>query len=101
MQCPKCHRENSDKAQFCMRCHTTLRFVCPACRHVQDHAGKCDRCGVDFAKYAAMVVLRAEQGAGEKRRRSHEKALLARHIILIPVTGGLSLLKYLVSRFRR
>jgi uncharacterized membrane protein YvbJ len=101
MQCPKCHHENPENARFCTRCHTTLRFACPACRHIQDHGGKCDRCGVDFAKYAAMVAFRAEQGVQERRRHSHEKALLARHILLAPLTGGLSLLKYLFSRFRR
>jgi uncharacterized membrane protein YvbJ len=101
MQCPKCLHENPEKAQFCIRCHTPLRFACPACGHVQDHGGKCDQCGIDFAKYAAMLVLQAREGAQEKRRHSRETASLAKHILLLPLTGGLSLLKYVFSRFRR
>jgi len=101
MQCPKCRHENPDRALFCTRCHAPLRFTCPACRHVQDHGGKCDQCGVDFVKYASMVVLQAKEGTQQKRARAHERASIARQIFLIPLTGGLSLLKYLLSRFRR
>jgi hypothetical protein len=101
MQCPKCRHENSEKVQFCTICHTPLRFVCPACRHIQDHGGKCERCGVDFAKYAAMLVFQAREGVQAKRRQTRENASLARQILLIPLTGGLSLLRYLFSRFRR
>ncbi|MGA9059338.1 MAG: zinc ribbon domain-containing protein [Terriglobia bacterium] len=101
MRCPKCRHENPESALFCTRCHTPLRFTCPACRHVQDHGGKCDQCGVDFAKYAAMLVFQAREGAQEKRRHSKEKASLAKQILLIPLTGGLSLLKYVFSRLRR
>lgn len=101
MQCPKCHRENPQEAQFCTRCHTPLRFTCPACRHVQDHGGKCDQCGVDFAKYAAMLLFQATEGAQVKRRRAQRKASIAWQIFLVPLTGGLSLLKYLLARFRR
>jgi hypothetical protein len=56
---------------------------------------------VDFAKYAAMLVFQAREGAQEKRRHSKEKASLAKQILLIPLTGGLSLLKYVFSRLRR
>jgi hypothetical protein len=56
---------------------------------------------VDFAKYASMLVLQAQQGAQEKRRHAHETVSLAKQIFLVPLTGGLSLLKYLLSRFRR
>src|SRR5208337_3602543 len=101
MRCPKCLRENPDNLQFCTRCHTPLRFTCPACRHVQDHSGKCEQCGVDFAKYAAMLVFQARNGAQQKRRHSKERASLARRSFLIPLTGGLSLLRYVLSRLRR
>ena len=84
-----------------MRCHAPLRFTCPACRHVQDHGGKCDQCGVDFAKYATMLVFQARDGAQMKRRRTKQRVSLAKQILLIPVTGGLSLLKYVFSRLRR
>jgi hypothetical protein len=56
---------------------------------------------VDFAKYAAMLVFQARAGAQEKRRHTREKASLAKQILLIPLTGGLSLLKYVFSRLRR
>jgi hypothetical protein len=101
MRCPKCRHENSERAQFCTRCHAPLHFTCPACRHVQDHGGKCDQCGVDFAKYAAMLVFQTRDGAQEKRRHTREKTSLAKQILLIPLTGGLSLLKYVLSRLRR
>jgi hypothetical protein len=48
-----------------------------------------------------MVVLQAREGAQEKRRHTKEKASLAKQILLIPLTGGLSLLKYVLSLFRR
>jgi len=101
MQCPKCRHENPEKMQFCTRCHAPLRFTCPACRHVQSHGGKCEQCGVDFAKYARMIVFQAREGAQEKRRHTREKVSIAKQILLLPLTGGLSLLKYLSARFRR
>jgi hypothetical protein len=48
-----------------------------------------------------MLVFQAGEGSQEKRRRAREKASLAKQIILIPLTGGLSLLKYVFSRLRR
>jgi hypothetical protein len=54
-----------------------------------------------LAKYAAMFAFQAQQGVQEKRSRARERASLAMHILLIPLTGGLSLLKYIFSRFRR
>lgn len=101
MQCPKCHHENRQGVQFCTRCHTPLRFTCPSCGHVQQQGGKCERCGVDFAKYAAMLVFQASADVQDRRRRSQERASLAKQILLVPLTGGLSLLRYLFSRFRR
>ena len=78
-----------------------LSFTCPACRHVQDHGGKCDQCGVDFAKYAAMLLLQARDKAKGKRQRTGEKVSLARQIVLLPLTGGLSLIRYVFSRLRQ
>jgi len=101
MQCPKCRRENPVTAQYCVRCHAPLRFSCPACRNVQDHGGNCDKCGVDFEKYAAMLVFQAKAGAEHKRRQARDHASLARQILLIPLTGGLSLLRYFFTRFRK
>jgi len=100
MQCPKCRTENPDTAQFCIRCHTTLRYICPACKHVQSHGDKCDQCGVDFAKYLAMMVFKAKDDAQLKRDRVQTRSSLLKQIILLPVTGGFSLLKYLRSVLR-
>jgi len=101
MQCPKCHQDNRKGVQFCTRCHTPFRFTCPSCGYVQEQSGKCERCGVDFAKYAAILVSQATADVQDKRRRSKEYASLARQILLVPLTGGLSLLRYFVSRFRK
>jgi hypothetical protein len=100
MQCPKCRHENSDQTDFCIRCHTPLRYTCPACRHVQIRGGTCEKCGVDFAKYAAMLVFKAKDDAKLVRDRSRARSSLLKQIILLPITGGLSLLKYFRSQFR-
>ena len=100
MQCPKCRQENPDTAQFCTRCHTTLRYFCPACKQVQDHGGKCDQCGVDFAKYGAMLVFKAKDDAKQAREQTRGRASLIKQIVLLPITGGLSLLKYFRTQFR-
>jgi hypothetical protein len=47
-----------------------------------------------------MLVLQAREGAQEKRRRARDNAALIRQILLLPLTGGLSLLRYVFSRFR-
>ena len=100
MQCPKCGQENPDLAQFCTRCHMTLRFVCPACKHVQQHGGQCDQCGVDFAKYSALLIFQAKDEAQQQRERVKARASIAKQILLLPITGGLSLFKFLTSYFR-
>jgi hypothetical protein len=55
---------------------------------------------VDFAKYGAMLVFKAADEAARQREGMKKRASLARQIALLPVTGGLSLLKYLLSRLR-
>lgn len=94
MQCPKCKTENSDVAQFCTRCHTTLRFICPSCRHSQEHGGACDQCGVDFAKYAAMLVAQEQIKVDKQHARVRDRAGLWKQLFLLPITGGFSLLKH-------
>jgi len=100
MQCPKCRQENPDTAQFCTRCHTALRYICPACKHVQGHGGKCEQCGVDFAKYLTMMVFKAKDDAQQERDRVKTRSSLLKQILLLPVTGGFSLLKYIRSTLR-
>jgi hypothetical protein len=100
MQCPACRQENPEQALFCTRCHTPLSYVCPACKHVQAHGGQCDQCGVDFAKYAALLMFRMQQEADQQRARAKTRGSIVRQILLLPVTGGISLVRYLLSRLR-
>ena len=100
MQCSKCGQENPDRAQFCSRCHTPLRYTCPACKHIQSHGSKCDQCGVDFAKYAAMLMFQAKTEANTRREQVKSRGEIIKQILLLPVTGGLSLFKYFRSRLR-
>jgi len=95
MRCPKCGHSNPESVQFCTRCHMTLHFVCPACRHTQDHGGRCDKCGVDFLKYAMAMHSQYEAQANRERSRARGRNTLLKQIILLPLTGGLSLLKAL------
>ena len=100
MQCPKCKTENSDKVTFCVRCHTPLKYTCPACKHVQLQGGKCEKCGVDFAKYAAMLVFRAKDDGSGGARQDQRPLRHFEADFLLPITGGLSLIKYFVGRAR-
>ena len=98
MQCPKCKTENSEKITYCVRCHTPLKYICPSCKHVQLQGGKCEKCGVDFAKYAAMLVFQAKDTAQSERARVKGRAAILKQILLLPITGGLSLIKYFAGR---
>lgn len=98
MECPKCKTVNSDAVQFCSRCHATLLYKCPSCAATQRHGGTCDKCGVDFAKYAGMLVAQEQIRAQREHDRAREKASTWKQIILLPVTGGYSLMKYLLRR---
>lgn len=98
MECPKCKTANSEVAQFCSRCHATLLYKCPSCAATQRHGGTCDKCGVDFAKYAAMFVAQEEMRAQREHAKRRENASIWKQIILLPITGGYSLMKYLLRR---
>jgi PHP family Zn ribbon phosphoesterase len=100
MQCPKCQQDNAAAAQFCTRCHTPLRYTCPACKHVQTHGGRCDECGVDFAKYAAMLIFSAQDTARRDHERTRERTSYLKQLLLLPITGGISLVKFLITRLR-
>ena len=95
MQCHKCGQENPDTNEFCSRCHNPSKFTCPACRHIQEHGGKCDECGVDFVKYAMMLVFQDQVSTQRARLRKKGRGEVIRQIFLLPITGGWSLLKYL------
>jgi hypothetical protein len=95
MKCAKCGHENPETNQFCARCHAPARFTCPACKHSQDHGGQCDHCGVDFVKYATMLVFQGQTAAQQERSRKKGRSEVFKQILLLPITGGWSLLKYL------
>jgi hypothetical protein len=94
MECPKCKTANPDTTQFCKRCHATLLYKCPACGVSQRHGGTCDKCGVDFAKYAAMMIAHEEARAEREHEKVRERAAGWKQAFLLPVTGGFSLVKF-------
>jgi len=100
MQCPKCKTENPETVTYCVRCHAPVKYICPACKNVQYQGGLCEKCGVDFAKYATMMVFQAKDTAKAERTKAKEKAAFWKQIILLPITGGYSLIKYFLGRAR-
>jgi len=100
MQCPKCKTENSETVTYCVRCHTPLKYTCPACKHVQLHGGSCEKCGVDFAKYAAMLVLQAKDSAKEEREKPGWRPPMWAHIVFFPIPLIIQLVQYLVRKAR-
>jgi hypothetical protein len=97
MECPKCGQTVRDVATFCTRCHMTLRFKCPACQSEQRHGGTCDKCGVDFMKFASALMSQSRAKSDSERDRLEDRSNLVKNLLLIPITGGLSLF----SLFRR
>ena len=75
----------------------TLRFTCPACQHVQRRGGTCEQCGVDFVKYAAILQFQMEQKVRAEREKAKARSAAVKQIVLLPITGGWSLLKYVKS----
>ncbi len=100
MQCPKCHEENPQTVKFCRRCHTPLSFTCPACHHVQSHGGTCDQCGVDLVKIALAFQTQMKVEADRSRERLKERSGWIRQIVLLPITGGFSLIKFFRNKLR-
>ena len=92
MKCGKCGQENLKSIEFCVRCHTPLRYTCPSCKHEQEHGGQCDKCGADFAKFAAMMVYQAQLQAQQTRAAARSRQSLAKKVILAIFTLGISLL---------
>jgi hypothetical protein len=91
--CPKCREPNADDARFCRRCHTPLRYICPACKATQRHGGTCDACGVDFLKFSMIQLERLKTTLGTERGRAATQASVVKEIILALATGGFSLLR--------
>ena len=97
MICQKCNHDNPETVRFCIRCHMTLRFTCPACQNVQAHGGTCGRCGVDFLKYAAILQFNMEHTVRREREKAKARSAAVKQVILLPITGGWSLMKYVKS----
>jgi predicted amidophosphoribosyltransferase len=98
MQCPKCKTENSDAITYCVRCHTPLKYTCPACKHVQLQGGTCEKCGVDFAKYAAMLVFQARDAAQASRKKDGWSPPMWAHIVFFPFPLLIQLVMYIVRK---
>jgi hypothetical protein len=67
---------------------------------VQREGGKCEKCGVDFAKYALLLQFQMQSQAEQNHQRSKARTSILKQILLLPITGGLSLLGFLRSRLR-
>jgi hypothetical protein len=67
---------------------------------VQLHGGKCDKCGLDFAKYAAMLVFQAKDAAQSERAKTRSRSAIVKQVLLLPITGGLSLIRYFAAKGR-
>ena len=100
MQCPKCKKENSERVIYCVVCHTPLKYTCPACKNVQLQGGSCEKCGVDFAKYAAMLIFQAKDAAQQARQKAGWRAPLWAQIVFFPVPAVIQLTLYLVRKAR-
>ena len=69
---------------FCTRRHATLLYKCPACAATQRHGGACDKCGVDFAKYAAMLISQESIRAEREREKIRSRAGMLKQGLLAP-----------------
>jgi zinc ribbon protein len=101
MKCPKCGTEARDIARFCPRCHMTLRFECPSCKHEQRHGGQCDKCGVDFLKYVNAVVAGKKNEADAARERLEDRSNLMKNVLFAPFTMGIPLIRSLLVGSRK
>lgn len=95
MNCPKCGSEVRDVARFCRRCHATLRYECPSCKHEQRHGGTCDKCGVDFLKYISAVVAAKQAEADAIHEKIERRSSLMKNLLYTPFTLGIPLLRNL------
>jgi hypothetical protein len=80
--------------RFCIRCHTPLRYTCPACGHVQMRGGVCEDCGVDFVKYGMARLAALQTDLAQQRERTRTRAALMKSVLFAPLTGGYSLISY-------
>jgi|SRR5579863_1129162 len=98
MKCAKCGTETPDSAKFCPRCHAPLSFECPSCRHRQEHGGSCESCGLDFLKYAAVLISAKKAEADAAHERSVRRSTFLKNLLLSPITGGIPLIRQLLKK---
>jgi hypothetical protein len=55
---------------------------------------------VDFAKYSAMLIFSAKDAAQRERERTRTRTSIIKQVLLLPITGGISLVKYLLGLLR-
>jgi hypothetical protein len=55
---------------------------------------------VDFAKYAMILGLQMKTQATQDRERVRSRGAIIKQILLLPITGGFSLLKFIRDRLR-
>jgi hypothetical protein len=75
----------------------TLRFKCPACAHEQRKGGVCEACEVDFLKYATVMITDKKAESEREHDRMQERSGLLKSILWAPLSGGISILKYLMA----
>ena len=97
VKCPKCGSDARDVARFCPRCHATLRYQCPACKHEQRRGGSCEKCGVDFLKYVTAVVSAKKAETDAVHDRIERRSTLMKNLLLTPFTMGIPLLRNLIA----
>jgi transcription initiation factor IIE alpha subunit len=101
MKCQKCSAEAPESAKFCPRCHTPLSFECPSCGNRQTHGGTCEKCGIDFVKYASVLIASKKAEADASHERSVRRATLLKNLLLSPITGGIPLIRQLLDGSRK
>lgn len=84
-------------ARFCRRCHATLRYECPACKHEQRHGGTCEKCGVDFLKYISAVVANKQAESDGIHDRHERRSMLLKNLLYVPFTLGIPLVRNLLA----
>jgi zinc-ribbon domain len=95
MNCPKCGAEARDVARFCRRCHATLRYECPACKHEQRQGGTCEKCGVNFLKYITAVVANKKAESDAVYERQERRSTFLKNLVYVPFNLGIPLLRNL------
>jgi primosomal protein N' len=102
VKCPKCGTSVREVARFCQRCHHTMRYECPSCKHTQRAGGTCEKCGIDFLKYIGAVMTQKQAAADVLHERFEQRSNFMKNLLLLPFTLGFPIIRdFLVKRDRR